>query len=272
MRTLLLRCFPVILALASAVLPARAQNEDRCIGPVAQRSPLLHQAALRMAAVAAGEVLLTYIGHSTFVIETPGGVTIGTDYNDYVRPRVPPMVATMNHAHSTHYTLSPEPEIKHVLRGWAEPGQPADHDLRVGDVRIRNVPTNIRDGYGATEYYGNSIFVFEASGLCVAHLGHLHHTLTPKHLQQLGPIDIVLVPVDGSYTLNVDGMIEALKTIHAPLMIPMHYFGPSTLQRFLDKARAQGWDVERSESPSATLSRAAIPQKPKVLVLPPTGG
>ena len=48
----------------------------------------------------------------------PDGVTIATDYNGWYRPDVPPMVATMNHAHTTHYTLTPEPEIQHVLHGW----------------------------------------------------------------------------------------------------------------------------------------------------------
>lgn len=255
----------LILGRAAA---ARAENDDRCIGPVALRSSLLHQAALSRAAAEASAATITFIGHSTFVIESPGGVTIATDYNDYVRPRTAPLVATMNRAHDTHFTLSPDPAIKHVLRGWAEPGQPANHDVRVGDVRIRNVPTNIRDWGGQTQYYGNSIFIFEIAGLCVAHLGHLHHTLSPRQLTELGPIDVVLVPVDGSYTLNVDGMMDVLKQINAPLMIPMHYFGASTLQRFLDKARDRSWQVERSNDSSVTVSRATLPQTPKVLALP----
>ena len=104
------------------------------------------------------------------------------------------------------------------------------------DVRIRNVSTNIRSSGGATEYDGNSIFVFETAQLCIAHLGHLHHTLSPEHLKQLGRIDVLLVPVDGSYTLETFDMMEVLRSINAPLMIPMHFFGPSTLNRFLGLA------------------------------------
>ena len=71
---------------------------------------------------------------------------IATDYNDIVRPSVVPDVVTMNHAHSTHYTESPDPGITHVLRGWAtEYGKPVRHDVQIKDVRVRNVPTNIRD-------------------------------------------------------------------------------------------------------------------------------
>ena len=70
---------------------------------------------------------------------------IATDYNDYVKPRALPDIVTMNYAHSTHFTDNPEPGIKHVLRGWGpSPDKPARHDLNAGDVRVRNVPTNIR--------------------------------------------------------------------------------------------------------------------------------
>ncbi len=264
------RCIAALAALAALAGPAAvAQEQDRCVGPVAQGAPFIQRAALRLAALQGDQFGLTYVGHSTFVLESPGGVTVATDYNDYVRPALPPVVATMNRAHDTHFTLRPDPAIRHVLRGWAEPGSPVDHDLRVGDLRVRNVPTNIREGYGATLYYGNSIFVFEAAGLCVAHLGHLHHTLTPVHLAALGHIDVVLAPVDGSWTLNVDGMIATLKQINAPLVIPMHYFGQTTLQRFLDKARAESFEIERAESPTTIVSRDTLPKSPKVLVLPP---
>jgi L-ascorbate metabolism protein UlaG (beta-lactamase superfamily) len=165
-------------------------------------------------------VNITFIGHATFLIESPGGIKIATDYNDYVRPDAVPDIATMNRAHSTHYTLSPDPSIKHVLRGWGENESEAKHELTLGDVYVRNVPTNIRDWQGGTIFGQNSIFVFEIGGLCIAHLGHLHHTLTAAHLDALGRIDVVLVPVDGSFTLNTDGMVEVLKQIDAPVAIP----------------------------------------------------
>ncbi len=130
-----------------------------------------------------------------------------------------------------------------------------------------NVVTNIRDWGGGTTLHGNSIFVFEMSGVCVAHLGHLHHTLTQEHLDQLGRIDVLLVPVDGSYTLGVDGMIEVLGQIKAPLMIPMHIFGPGTLERFLEKVGAI-YEIERAEVPTLVVSRASLPKKPKMIVLP----
>ncbi len=218
-------------------------------------------------ALGEGEVRLTYVGHSTFLIESPRLVRIATDYNDYVKPPVLPDIVTMNHAHTTHYTDAPDPAIKFVLRGWNDDGSQATHDLSFQDVRVRNVPTNIRDWAGGTERYGNSIFVFEVAQLCIAHLGHLHHTLTKQQLDDIGRLDVVLAPVDGTYTLDLDGMMEVLHALKAPLMIPMHYFSAFTLERFLDRVR-QSWEVEVNETPSIVLSRAKLPKDPKVLVLP----
>ena len=62
-------------------------------------------------------------------------------------------------------------------------------------------------------------------------------------------------------------MMEVLTALKAPLIIPMHFFGWYTLDRFLDRARQQ-WDVERAEVPSVVVSKTTLPKSPKVLVLP----
>ena len=254
--------------LHAQVAPPAGKPEmmQSCPGLVASR-PLVAPAALRLAALERDQLRLTYVGHSTFLIESPQLVRIATDYNDYVRPTILPDIATMNHAHSTHYTLAPDPGIKYVLHGWADDQKPARIDLQYKDVRVRNVPTNIRTFEGGTERHGNSIFIFEVANLCVAHLGHLHHTLTQQQLNEIGRVDIVLVPVDGSYTLDLEGMVEVLQALKAPLMIPMHYFSAYTLDRFLQRVR-QDWDVEVAQIPSLVVSKTDLPAKPKVLVLP----
>ena len=229
-----------------------------------------NSSAFELAALNPDQVRLTFLGHATFLIESPQLVRIATDYNDYIKTPLVPDIATMNHAHDTHYTDHPDPAIKYVLRGWGtSPEQPAIWDLKYRDVRVRNVPTNIRSFYGSTttERYGNSIFIFEIANLCIAHLGHLHHTLTPQQLNEIGRVDVVMAPVDGSYTLDLDGMMEVLTALKAPLIIPMHYYGQYILDRFLDRARKL-WDVETAEVPSVVVSKGTLPTPSKVLVLP----
>lgn len=228
---------------------------------------LASRPAIIPASLRADQMRLTFVGHATFLMETPGGLRVATDYNDYVRPGVLPDAITMNRAHSTHFTPSPDSAIKHVLRGWNPQGGPAAHDVVISDMRIRNVVTNIRNWGGGTDYAGNSIFVFEAAQVCVAHLGHLHHKLTPEHIRSLGRIDVVLAPVDGGYTMSTPDMLDAIQSIGPQLVIPMHFFSQGTLQRFLDQARER-FEVVRSESASIALSRDSLPLRTKVLVLP----
>ena len=250
-----------------AAPPAKPEMTESCPGLVATRPPFAQPAAFRLAALNADQVRISYIGHSSFLLESPQLVRIATDYNDYVRPPVLPDIVTMNHAHTTHYTDHPDASIKYVLRGWTEDEKPARIDLQYKDVRVRNVPTNIRSWDGGTERHGNSIFIFEVANLCIAHLGHLHHTLTQQQLNEIGRVDVVMVPVDGNLTLDLDGMVEVLHALKAPLMIPMHYFSAYTLGRFLARVR-QEWEVEIAEVPSTVVSKTSLPAKPKVLVLP----
>lgn len=240
---------------------AQASKPEGCPRLVSRDQPRIIPAALRE-----DELLIRFVGHATFLIETPGGVRVATDYNDYVRPQTLPNVITMNRAHSTHYTNNPDPRITHVLRGWNPAGGAAEHDVTIQDMRIRNVATNIR-GFQGTEQGGNSIFVFEASLLCVAHLGHLHHELTVEHLSQLGRVDIALVPVDGSFTLSKEQMLEVVRSIQPMVVVPMHFFSAYTLNQFLDLARER-FPIETLASPVITMTREKLPRRTTVMVLP----
>lgn len=258
-------------ALAAEPVQAPApkpEMTESCPGLIAFNRTRSRPVTFDLAAFADDQIRLTFVGHSTFLIESPKLVRIATDYNDYLRPPVLPDIITMNHAHTTHYTNHPDSGIAYVLRGWSEEyGKPARHDIQIRDVRVRNVPTNIRDWGGGTERHGNSIFVFEIANLCIAHLGHLHHTLTQQQLNEIGRVDVVMFPVDGTFTLDLDGMIDVLRSLKVPLMIPMHYFSAFTLDRFIERVRDK-FPVEIGETPSITLSKSTLPASQKIMVLP----
>src|SRR5437899_2816291 len=106
------------LLIALAFIPTIAPGWAACTGPVADSG-----ARLRLAAAGPeGGVGLTFLGHASFLIESPQGVKIVTDYNDMIRPPVIPDIVTMNNAHPTHYTDHVEAGVKFVLRGW-DPGE-----------------------------------------------------------------------------------------------------------------------------------------------------
>ncbi|MDY8109364.1 MBL fold metallo-hydrolase [Fulvimarina sp. 2208YS6-2-32] len=208
------------------------------------------------------ETTITYVTHSTFVIESPDGVTVATDYAGYSGEFLPDIV-TMNKAHGSHYTLNPDPAIASVLPGWNPEGGPARHRVVDGDVYVRNVPTDIRS-YGGMEPDGNSIFIVETGGLCIGHLGHLHHMLTEDDYAAIGRLDILMVPVDGGMTMSQSSMGEIADRLRSSIVLPMHRFrGP--IERFLD--RMPGFAVERPASRAITVSPATLPRQPTVIVL-----
>lgn len=251
----------VLLAGATA---AQAQQAE-CLA-MAEGSAQVLPAGFTPAALEVNQARLAFIGHSSFIIESPGGVKIVTDYAGNAGGIVPDAV-TMNRAHASHFTDFPDPAIKHVLRGWNDGGTPAHHDLKIGDVRIRNVTTDIRGGFSGARKDGNSIFIFEVGDLCIGHLGHLQHPLGPEHLAMIGRLDIVLVPVDGGYTMAQAEMLSVLKTLKTRLIIPMHYFGPTTLNRFI-RTMGEAFELEVSSTPERILSSADLPDSAKLLVLP----
>lgn len=251
------------LALSLATGSAHAACQLLAGGGWITETPLVRQVALER-----DQVAITYVGHATFEIETPMGVRIATDYNNIHRPARLPRVITMNGAHSTHFTLNPDPAIEHVLFGWNPNGGPMDHDLTVEDVRIRNLQTNTRGWDGETRLLGNSIFVFEVADLCIAHLGHLHHRLTPEDLARLGTIDIVFAPVDNASTLRLDSLVEVIKAVSPRIVIPMHAYTFGSRESFVARMTAEGFRAETSPTPLYIASRAALPVEQTVLVLP----
>lgn len=262
------------LALAAflliAALPLAAQAQDRrpshCIAVAA--GPERVQQAAWSDPVPERSVRLSYLGHAMFLIQTPGGLDIVTDFNGNLPSGVPmPDVVTMNRAHTSHWSDRVD-GIEHVLRGWSEQfGVPADHYLTLGDALIRNVPTDIRS-WGAVEEGGNSIFVFEAGGLCIAHLGHLHHEPTDEDYARLGRVDVLLVPVDGSYTMEQAAMMRVVSRLNSSVVIPMHWFGPARLESFLSGMAGQ-FAIQRTEGSEYLASLRGLPDRPTVVVLDP---
>ncbi|WP_437128024.1 MBL fold metallo-hydrolase [Pseudorhizobium pelagicum] len=210
------------------------------------------------------EVRITYVGHSTYFIETPGGVGIATDYSGVYRPSRLPDVVTMNKAHSTHFTLNPDAGIEQVLQGWSDvPGEKVQHNVVVGDAYIRNVATDIRSWGGDLEENGNSIFIFEIAGLCIGHLGHLHHELTESHYTEIGRLDVLMVPVDGGLTLGADSMSRVVDRLRSSLILPMHR--PGGLDRFIGMLAGK-FDVAYAREPTIVVSMRSLPKRPTILV------
>lgn len=256
-----------LLALLGLALPAAAAEDpvpSKCMA-IAQALPQATYASFTPAQTFVdGDVTITYAGHSTYVIETPGGVRIATDYSGLYGSNPLPRIVTMNKAHRTHYTDFPDKGIDHVLRGWNPDGGAARHALVVDDVYVRNVPTDIRR-FGEMEANGNSIFIFEVAGLCIGHLGHLHHRLEDAHYGAIGRLDVVMVPIDGGMTLSIDAMTEITTRLYSSMILPMHRH--STAIGEFTGMMGDGFAVEFRPSRSLKVSLRSLPARPTIIVL-----
>lgn len=259
----------IVAAILASAAPALAQDEDgpvpsQCLA-VAQTLPKVTFASFTPVRAEQGMVTFTYAGHATYVIETPGGVRIATDFSGHYGNDPLPRVITMNKAHSGHHTHNPDPGIEHVLPGWNPQGGPARHALVVDDAYIRNVPTDIRSYGGGMEKDGNSIFIFEVAGLCIGHLGHLHHNLTDAHYAAIGRLDIVMVPVDGGMTQSLANMSEITTRLYSSIVLPMHR-NATPLGEFLSRM-GEGFAVDYRSERSFSVSLRDLPRRPTIIVL-----
>ena len=222
------------------------------------------------ASLAADTVRVRFLGHASFALETPGGVLAVTDYTGFIgNPDVVPDVVTMNNAHDTHFTDSPDPRIPLVLRGWGDLGLPAVIDAETGDLRVRNVTSDLRGPFGeGARQDGNSIFLFEAAGLCIGHLGHLHQILSDAQYGAIGRLDVVMVPVDGNFTMDAKTMAAVVSRFRARLILPMHWFSAEGLRDFLVEM-GPGFDVVLADGPEVEVSLETLPRRPTLMVLDP---
>jgi L-ascorbate metabolism protein UlaG (beta-lactamase superfamily) len=263
----------VLVAMLSATSVA-AQDQRRpshCIA-IADAAPgleYLHKASFR-APVEEFSVRLSYLTHSMFLIQTAGGLAAATDFTGYIgNVDFLPDVVTMNHAHSSHWTASPDPAIPYVLKGWSDTfGEPADHHLDLGEMLVRNVPTDIRSSFSGVEPNGNSIFIFEVAGLCIGHLGHLHHEPDAAQYAALGRLDVVMAAVDGGLTVDLPTMIRIIKRLKSSIVLPMHWFGRGTLDAFL-AGMSDEFAIRDAGDSSIEVSLRSLPDRPTVIVLQP---
>lgn len=260
----------LLAALALIATPALGQERipSHCIA-LAAADPAVVPVALADG-LEPDSVLIRYLDHASFAIVTADGTVAVTDYTGYLGTQdLVPEVVTMNNAHTTHWTNAPDPRIPHVLKGWPGNRRPAEHRLDLGSMLVRNVTTDTRGPFGEGAMKdGNSIFIFEAAGLCIGHLGHLHQIPSDAQYAAIGRLDVVMVPVDGSYTMRLQDMEAVVRRLRSRVVIPMHWFSDETLQAFLREMSSEFTVVETGGAQIA-LSLDDLPSRPTIMVLEP---
>jgi L-ascorbate metabolism protein UlaG (beta-lactamase superfamily) len=267
-----------LLSLAAAPAAAQDPGPERraarlpcgagLVRHVAPHEPIRIPAAGRVsAAVDQGQLRIEFAGHSTFLITSAGGVNVATDYNDNYRVPVLPDIAVMSGWHPNHATLNIDPAILHVLRGWHMGNGGVAHDVSVKDVRVYSIAVNI-NGRGFFYQFPGSIFMIQSSGLCIAHLGLVAHTLHPETVKNIGKVDVLMTPIDRVVTQSLEEIFHNIRAIDPKVVVPMHYDSEDVVEDFLAHAK-QLMPVRRPGAGGFTVDTATLPKSTEVYYLVP---
>jgi len=179
------------------------------------------------AAAPAGK--LTWYGQSCFLLETAGGTRIVMDPIPkgigYDLPQgFKADIVTISHEHFDHNNVGFVTGKPRVLRGLtADKKGWTRIDEKAKDVSIRSVGVYHDDQRGAARGL-DTVFIFEVGGVRIAHLGDLGHVLNDEQLAAIGAVDVVLVPVGGTFTVDGLKATQVVEQLRPRIMvIPMHY-------------------------------------------------
>ena len=167
---------------------------------------------------------IQWIGHSCFLITDDSGGTLLTDPYDtqayggsllYRQVDLSPDVVTVSHAHADHAGVGRLGGSPRVLDTTGE------NDIN--GFKVRGVATFHDNAQGA-QRGANTVFVIRADGLTAAHLGDLGHELSDRQLEDIGPLDVALMPVGGFFTIDAAGATRVWQQLGPPAVtIPMHF-------------------------------------------------
>lgn len=211
---------------------------------------------------------LTYIGHATFLAESDAGLRVLVDpfqpaaFGKFdlrpFRERVDVVVST--HRHLDHYWIDEafgEPAVvtaTGAARGVDFQGFDLPHDDREGAVRGRVTG-----------------FRFALDGVVLFHPGDLGRPPTPAEVAAIGPVDVLLLPTGGTFTIGPRDAVETMRRLAPAFCVPMHYRNARVrldllpVSDFLDLAGP----FETAATQPVTFDRRRLPPPTTVLLMPP---
>jgi len=169
---------------------------------------------------------ITYLGHSSFKIvvnSSPAGIktktAIITDPFDSAMlglkySQVEGEIVTISHDHRDHNAQEKVGGVKKVVNG---PGE-----YEISGVSIIGYPSFHDNEKGAARGK-NTIYVIEAEGLRLVHLGDLGHVLAEDLINEIGDVDVLMIPVGGEFTIGPKDAAEIVNKIEPYFVLPMHY-------------------------------------------------
>ncbi len=213
---------------------------------------------------------ITYLGHATFLLETGSAKILIDPFDAKVGYPMPKPAAThvlVSHEHGDHSHVAMAQGQPKVIRGL-DGGQWRTVKETIDGVAISSVPT-YHDGSEGSERGRNTVFIIEAEGLRIVHLGDLGHGLDEAAAKAIGRPDVLMVPVGGHYTIDAAQAHAVVTRLRPGIVIPMHFktevnagWPITTVDAFLAAA-----GESKRAGHTVTVEKGKVPKGPEVWVM-----
>jgi len=206
---------------------------------------------------------ISWLGHSCFRIKGSQATVITDPYSPelgYSLGKPTARIVTVSHEHPGHsfvQGIGGEPKL--VTR----PGE-----YEISGVLIIGI-TTYHDAEGGRSRGKNTVYLIQVDEILVCHLGDLGHVLTAEQVEEMGDVEVLLLPVGGVSTINAPLAAEVVRQLEPRVVIPMHYQTPALkwklepVDRFLKEIGVE----EIKSQPKLSLTKASLPESTRVFLL-----
>jgi len=212
---------------------------------------------------------IRWLGHSMFLVTTLDGKKIVMDPYEpggfhgalsYGALKESADVVLVSHDHADHGYVQGVPGNPMILRGAGK--------FVAAGLEFQGVDTQHDKSRGA-ERGRNTVFLFAVDGVKVCHLGDLGHVLTAEQAAAIGVVDVLLIPVGGTFTIGPDEAARVADQLAAKLIIPMHFKTPKVAFPIdsVDSFLAGKANVERLSETEIEVTPEDLTGEPRIVVL-----
>ncbi len=212
---------------------------------------------------------IKWYGHAAFLITSEQGTKIIIDPYEpgafggqlsYGKISDQADIVITSHDHADHNYTKDLPGAPQLVKGTGT--------KTIKGISMKGIPT-YHDPSNGSERGANTIFTLKIDNIQVCHLGDLGHLLSEKELAEVGPVDILLTPVGGYFTIDPKEATRVVDQIKPKVVIPMHFktakcgFPIAPVEDFL-KGKTSS---KRPKSSEATFNQSTLPKQMEVVVL-----
>ncbi len=164
-------------------------------------------------------MIITWLGQACFKIQSKDKILIIDPYDEKIGfslPKIDADIVLMTHSHYDHSNSAAFPSAKVVIQEHGE--------YALGDVTVKGIQT-FHDDVGGQKRGLNTMYKIESEGITLLHMGDFGELeVRQETLTEIGIVDILMIPVGGTYTIDGAQAATCAKQIGAKIVIPMHYF------------------------------------------------